>query len=411
MNQLRERELFAQTPPERLPVAAFNEYRAHCDQTSDAFRRIGLLGRDSYLRAAGDPRTVFYEVDGHAMPALVPIEYEGRYSSARCRSLTGKNMVMLLTAPLADVQRGLLRAVGVRQPGQHPDFAVVVEQFIPVDAGRPDQRERDDVVAGLAALGEFDQHEFVHPALQRVDLHRAAWMGMYDFSLTSAASAQPRTDASPYAKVVSAWHHMRSELQRPALPDENCDETLLFTSEQLAEHPEIVDGLWAISQVGFGEVLGAHHPVSMEVTKQFFVDHISTPGMLTCVRYRQGRPVCFGFIALSMDENPWLDLDCSLLSRELADARAEGEVLVHFFELISNGAEGLGLSKDILGLFLAIAARTGDDYRVSFESTNLSGTYIPGIATKQIEQTPGLHLRTPVRMLGKLSYWYLTRRR
>lgn len=387
-------------------VIGYAEYREFCDANSDSFRRVGLLSERAYEAAVSDPETVSTEIEGRIMPVLAPLGYEERYSAQRTQELTGKADVSLLTIPAASFANLSPEATDdIREKLAGKDIAVIIEQF--GEKGTEQYESlRDSIIDTLESAGQFEPGEFIHEELKEIPGHESAWMAMYGFSIETAAPETEKEGPVTGGDIIRAWDEYRNEQGLPEVPADDAEGTYLLTSQQLRENPKIIDDLWAISEVGFGKVLGAYHPISMEVTKQSFDEHISGDGILVAARYHEGEPVCFGFLAMDLDHNDWIDVNSSVLQEDARQAEERGEIPVHFFELISNGQRGMGYSPDILQLFFDLAGRTGGQYRVYFESTNLSALYIPVIAQQQVEASPSVHMTQQVAELDKLNYWY-----
>lgn len=387
----------------------FDEYRHLCDEETDAFRRIGILDANAYTEAITDSRTMFCTLEGNKIPALVPIEYEARYSKDRTKQLTGEEEVMLLALPLSLVREGMLMTEEIAaQVGDSPErFAILIEEPTELQEGDR-QADHQRIAQLLEGIGSLKPHEFIDERLDHLEKNRTAWMGIFSFSVDSTREIDPTILQLPvHEAVLAAWQAYCAEKGIETMPTEGTNETYLFSAEQLQAKPEIVGALWNISEIGFGQVLGKFHPISMEVTKNFFDEHIMSPGVLTAVRYRNGEPVCFGFMAPNMDHNDWLDCDSTVLGNDLDSASQRGEQVAHFFELISKGGKEVGLSPSVLGLLLELAARTRERWHIIFESTNLSETYIPRIAEHQVRRSANLQLSQPIEMLSQLDYWYL----
>ncbi|HET8669559.1 MAG TPA: hypothetical protein VFM05_02730 [Candidatus Saccharimonadales bacterium] len=399
----------ADTPECReIPEATYEEYRTFCNTETNAFRLIGIQNPDAYEAAKQDPRTVFCNIYGKRYPAATPIGYEARYEAERCQELTGKPDVLLLSIPLCKVYGGAMAAEHLTGgSGLSSDFAILVEEMNVMGHHRNKEADHQALVEALSAFGPMQANEFVHPQLETVPGHETAWMGIYGFSFAAKYEKTMPDEVDPDTAFETAWLEHCAESGKSPIPGEAAEGTYILNAEQLRQHPEIVDALWSISEVGFGKVLGAFHPISMEVTRRFFDEQIMADGIHTAVRYHEGVPVSFGFLALNMEHQDWIDNKSTVMQQEIQGAADRNETLVHVFELISNGPKGMSFSPDILRAFLEIAGRTGRRYRVLFESTNLSAIYIPKIATRQVAQSDWVDMSSPVRLLDKVDYWYL----
>ncbi len=375
----------------------FESYRNVCDSQDD-FRKIGIQDEDAFSAVLEDDRTVFFLHNGVQVPLLAPADHEKMYNLERCKDLTKKNNIMLLAVPL-DVVLGSRWDNLVDVP---EDTAILVEEFGDID------EESITATADNLPFRATKSQMFVNPNLVTVDGHDHAWMSAYSLSFEPKEGHSGHYDPEKLLEdVVNAWQSMRRANEKNVSPEAGTNDTYLFTSDQLRMNKEIIDKLWSIAEIGFGDVLGAHHPLSMEFTRDFFDEQVSSTDTLTTVKFIDGEPVCFGFLALGMENNDWINTDSTKIVNELKDAKQKKRPYVHFHELISGGEKGMGHSVDILTTFLGAAARTGYQYDVFFESTNLSSLYIPKIVENEIRTSDDVRSLEPIKQLGKLSYWAL----
>jgi hypothetical protein len=381
----------------REGVASFEDYRQVCE-TVNNFRKIGIQDKEAYDRVVGDPRTFFVEYGTVQLPLLAPIEFEKMYDEERCRDMTLRPNVLLLSLPLPL----LSEAMNPPEIVLGDQTTLIIEEF---GDGPHDSNEQRHHLPHFIK-GPARSFEFINPDLVSVPGHETSWMAGYSFQFgPDSEPSQPYVQGELGPMLMTAWDEYRVESGLSVTPSEKGSETHVFSAQQLAEMPEVIEGLWAISAVGFGNVLGAHHPVAMEFNREFFDRQIIADNTLTAIHFVDGQPVCFGFIGLDMTNNDWLDCNSDVMRHDIDEAEREKRAYVHFHELISNGFEGMGYSTNILRTFLEIAARTKLDYSIFFESTNLSSTYIPHIVESQIEASGGIAMKTPITMLGKLNYW------
>jgi hypothetical protein len=380
-------------------LATFVDYRTMCDRV-DNIRLVGIQDEKSYLKAILDPRTTFTDFEGKRVPLFAPIEYEKMYDLKSCIELTSKPNVMLLSLPLELIEK----EGGIGSVALDHDTAVIIEEFVQVNdvSILPSEHEAPFFINNPSVR----IMDFKHPDLASMPSNENAWMAAYSFEFgPNKDSATPfkQQDFKPH--VAEVWKEYCEANNQAETPHEGAEGTFFLFAEQLAQMPEVVDKMWSISEIGFGKILGAHHPVSMEFNREFFNQQTSASNTVTAIHYVDGQPVCFGFIGLDMSNNDWINTNSTVMKNELHEAEEAQRAYVHFHELISNGVEGMGYSTNILKTFLDIAARTHYDYSVFFESTNLSSTYIPAIVEKEISKVEGLLVKRDIKMLGKLTYW------
>ncbi|HSE29313.1 MAG TPA: hypothetical protein VLA77_01885 [Candidatus Saccharimonadales bacterium] len=386
----------------------YETYRAFCDVANDGFRRIGILDPEAYEWAVRDKRTILCNIDGRTVPALVPLDYEARYNDIRTKEMVGKHEVMLLTIPIDTVAEANFSLPQILEgQGLRGDFGILVEQLH--EGSEADiEFKRQELARQFAFFGDLQVYEFTDPRIDKPD-NKTSWMAVYDFSFKSEREYMgEKTGLKPVDALTEAWKAYKAEKSLPDEPSQDSNATYLFTARELMENQRLLNDLWAISEVGFGEVLGAYHPISMEVTKSFFQAHVTSDEVLTSVKFVNGKAVCFGFLAPNMEYNDWMDCDSTVLKESIQGAKENGKQVAHFFELISGGEAGLALSSSIIDLFLELASRTEyPDWHVIFESTNLSDMYIPRIAELLIRRSQNVLLTQPVKKAAQLDYWCL----
>jgi hypothetical protein len=401
-------------------VAIFEDYRQLCDQESASFRHLGILSTDGYERALKDEGTIYEVVDGKKVPAIVSIVHEDGYDAERCKQLTHKDEIMFLALPLMHVYAGALRE------GNDNGSEIISKSvaIVPESIGCYDDTH-DSVIAALSAFGKLEAHEFLDERLMKRPGHESAWMALYGCTITPMTHTSVVDEAIPREGVIvsaeakpfraakdfeSAWLEYRSEKKLPISPDENSNEVYVFTPQQLRDNAGVKDGLWHITQQGFGDILGKYHPVSMEETKKSFESLLISDGTYTIVRFHEGKPACFGSISFDIDKYDWLNLNSKPMHEELESSRLKAEVPLLFSEIISS-SEGKSYSSSVFHLVTDLCARTGQSVRLLFESTNLSSCYIPAMVKRLLTQSDSVKMTNPeqdIVEIARLKYWFAT---
>lgn len=384
---------------ERDPeIVGFEAYRELCD-TGD-FRKVGVQDEASYEAVLHDQRTVFTEYMGLKIPLLAPLQYEKMYNEERCRTISGKKKAMLLAIPFSHLKQMELQDTYTIDE----DTIVVVEEFVSTDDSiRLDQHDTSELP--FANVEPFD---FKSPALSANPRNETAWMAAYGFHMQPKEGPARIYEGDILGNdIIQKWHEHCVEEGQPEFPEERSTGTFLLSAEQLAMRPDIIEQLWEISQIGFGKILGADHPVSMEFNKQFFDKQISTSNALTAVHCVDGEIVCFSFVGFDMKNDEWLNEESDVIKDMITEAETSGSALAHVHELIGRGRMGMGHATKILDTFFEAVAKTGYSCSVFFESTNLSSMYIPPLITRNLDRSEIMTMTSDIEILGKLSYWGL----
>lgn len=377
---------------EVVPIASFEQYRTLCDSV-DEFRKVGIQSELTYKNVIEDPNSLYVEFDGMQVPLLAPIDDEKMYQENRCKMLTEREDVRLLAVPLAllDAQPG--------NPIRLPEHvAVIIEEFEPTQ----DSHE----LPGLFDAEGIEVIDFRNPDLAGFAGHETAWMASYKVTPVSESETPRRFEGGRVTpELMNLWKAMREEKGEPTEIMEHATGVYFFSDQELVANPWVIDGLWGVSEKGFGENLGKGHPLSMEFSREFFDTQITAPDTMTAVYFENGEPLCFSFIAPNFSTSDWLNLESTAMQEYSRKAEESQRVPIHWYELISKGERGMGFGVAVLNEFMELAARSGYTYEVFFESTNLSSLYIPDMVASQVGATPGLHVEGEVEKIGQLNYW------
>lgn len=397
--------LYPAGAPEVQPGAMpFDSYRQLCD-AQDSYRATGILDAEGYEKALHDPTTIYYQVGGQAVPALVRIGYEGGYDTERTKDMTGCNDTMLLSIPLSMVMEdGLPQERLSGGDTLSEEYAVVIED--PRKLHETDREGRQQRVAGyLSTLGIVEVNDFVDEDAKPG--HRTAEMNLYSLSYGPTEEARRKPSAS---NLDGAWQLYRQDRNLPEKPSATSQATYMYNGTQMRQHPELVDALWAISEIGFGQKLGKDHPVSMEESREFFEEYLFKPNNHTAIRYDEGQPVCFGSMLVDPRTCEWFNPEGSTdLQRELADAAACNETVMYFSEVISNGKVNAAYAMDIFKLFADLSGMTHEKSRLLFESTNRSSQYIPRGVQRAVDNSESVKFTSisrKVEKVARMDYWW-----
>ena len=330
---------------EKANAVGFEDYRRLCDST-DSFRRLGVLDEGQYYGGLKDPRTVYCRYGDNLVPILMPLEYEDGYDENRTRQLTQKNQPFLMVAPpdrLSNTEFIFNENSGVLAS----DMAVIVE--IPSAKTISNNDYAVEAARLLTPFGNFVARDFLDPRIKDPD-SQASFMSIFSFSF--APSEEITATYGDQVSFDEAYERIKTESGLPEKPDAKSNATYLYNSQDLRNNPDLVDELWEITQKGFGEVLGQNHPVSMEESREFFEEQIFNNKSFTGVRYYNGKPACFGTLSTGLAGFSWLNSKSTVLQEVVNLAAKENELTGLFSDIISNGEKGTLLSPDVMTIFL-----------------------------------------------------------
>ena len=371
----------------------YERYREIADTLNPAFRKTGIVDPGGYDRAMRDPRTVRLRIgEGLGvmeMPFLTPIEHVAGYDVERTKKLTGKQDVLLMTLPMVALTDAEI--VASRDEHSVPDRSAIL---IETEHGETDDIKQT-LPSLLAELGPHQPADFLDKRIEKPEL-QAATMAMYKARFTAAneqGEQLPRTNMSfheAYEQLLAEGHELTKH-------------TRLLDVQQLRESEAMVNELWDLCKDRF-DWLGDAHPVSMEDTKEFFDQLVLNDN--TLVRYDEnGKMACLGFFMSGMDECDWVkDSYSEGIEKE---AEAAGDQVIYFYGIASNSTNAMHYSRDVVQLLSHITKRMGGTFLLVFESTNMSGQYIPDIVMDYIGKSDGVRVTEPVKKDSQVDYWYL----
>jgi hypothetical protein len=178
-----------------------------------------------------------------------------------------------------------------------------------------------------------------------------------------------------------------------------------LSAELLRQRTDIVDELWDITQIGFGDkALGAYHPIAMEEgSRDTFEEVFLADNTYTAVQFKNGRPVCFGAMTFEAGNWPWVNQDVPEIRQLNDEVETHDETPVYFSALIAH-PDHVGSSPAVLSLAYEMAGRLGRPTNLIFESTNLSSMYVPRLVELQARRSKYASLATKVREVGRVAY-------
>jgi hypothetical protein len=404
---------------EALPKMDFETYRLMCDGGTDNFRRVGFLTEEAWEGAWADERTVFTAIGGQQVPALAPVGHEHGFDRSRTETLTSHENTLLLALPLSIVEEGALATPAHvwARGGLDPDAAILIEQPLPVGTEEISSEDRlvaykagqREVLSKIGAFGHLESHDFIDPRAEANTgiADGPAGMGYFMYSYESTEKAKKGVRAET---LDEAWIQYCAAHGMEPTPDENSTGDYLFTAEQLRDAPDIVEKLWGITAKGFGKVLGEYHPVSMEEGgPEAFKELLKVNGARIAVHYEDGEPMCFGLFSFDIDSWTWMKQDAPCVAETIKEVEASEEQMVGFAALISS-IEGVGHAHKVLGMLFELCGRMQIDWRVFYESTNFSFPIIRHLGETCVEDSKYVDVKTRVKLLDRIGYWYATRR-
>lgn len=378
--------------PERT-AADYETYRKVVDTFSPAFRKVGIVDEAGYERAMRDPRTVRMSIGTMDLPLLAPLEHASGYDVERTQRLTGQDNVYIMATPLSVLAAPDTNVYADKSEFQPEASAILVE------TAHSETADVQEVLPDiLNETGPYETAQFLDKRIRNPE-QQPAMMAMYETRFEAVDEAGEFIPATG-KNFFEAFDELEAE-GHPATTH-----TKLLHVDQLRDNEKLVDQLWDLCSDRF-DWLGDEHPVSMEDTKNFFIQMVLNDKTHTLVRYNDdSEPRGLGVFMPDLDECPWIKPEF----REMLTATTKnaGEGMGYFFGIATKNAEdAVRYGKDIMQMLALITHRRGGAHRLFFESSNMSSRYIPRLISVYVGQDMGLKMAEPISKTAQIDYWYL----
>lgn len=384
---------------EKLEALAFEDYRELCDAYSSiAFRKVGLVDEQNYRLIHNDPSTVWANIHNKKVPLFVDIRRAGGYDGGRTIELTEAQNGYLLTCPPA-----LIRDSGINlgEAVKRLDGAIIVETDSAASA-----EEKKWLTEELSSGAEvWEAYDFIDKRLLQNPENVNANMSIYE-----ARYVARDNEGLIVPRNHKTFKQVFEEEKKENLSGEN--DVRLIEAHDLRNNPELFDQLWALCDEKF-EWLGDFHPVSMQETKDFFSSIVFSDSTHTLVRSKKNdkgddEAVCAGFFMDGTDGLGWLHP--KYIEKVLSETHKNHEEVQYFYGIVSksNPEKQLGYAEELIRAYSRLVRRLGGEYRLIFESTNMSSMYIPRLVKEySAREAKGMRIDGDIKKAGTLDYWFI----
>ncbi len=375
-------------------VVSFRKYRGLCDAASGtSYRKLGIVDSHGYAAALSDSRTIITTLkSGLTIPLFVPMQYIGGYDAPRTQSLAKTHDTRLLAVPFSTLRHEVSLA---QHAAALRGVAVVVET--PVELTKKAKTlfaEQFSVVSGTP----WRVHEFKDP--RTPEGRQNANISVYEAGFEAHDHAgKPMPDTG-------------KTLTKSARELGLADNVTIIGSRDIHKNPELLAELWDLCAHKF-DMLGTFHPVSMEETQNFFEKMLGNQRTHSLVRFEvddkgKNKPVAHGFFMDDLSGASWLS-DAYIDDVEMRAAQKH-EKIVFFYGIVSRSTPEASMhySASIMKSLSHIGKYAGGRFRLVFESTNLSGLYIPRLVNEYTQgDKDGMTMIEPIKCLTGIDYWYI----
>ncbi len=380
----------------RNNILDWDNYRRIVDGKTDGSRKIGLLGKEKYEKSLRDPRSLFVVVEGFKLPGFVPIEYAEGYDEQRTREFvinpnTHENQQIYYYC----LPPGLLGQEELTRLSNQLQELLSQETIIFFDYNEHDslaKSELESIVSNLEGT-EISSIPLFEPNLGIKD--KQASLGLF-----VASTHRVFNDEERYLTNNSISEEFDFAVSNGEFEKYPYEGPTILTSKEIG--PELRSQMWQIYINRFRD-LGRFHPITMEDSIEGFNKMLDNPNTACSINFKNGSPVCWMAFLNDVDTVDWLN--SKFFTKENLQISPNEELL--FFPEIAAKDDDVGnYSEATLALAAKMVARTKKNYKVVFESTNLSRQYIPRLVEEYVEKTKVLKVDRPIEVDRQLYACY-----
>ena len=366
----------------------FEDYRRLCNEFSTAYRPVGILSEEMYQGALQDYRTIFQTVNYKRVPVFVSMDYSEGYDVDRCQLLTESEQLFLLTLPVSKLQK-----ISLTELDDRGGVAFVVESDS--EKYQQDKLTLMELLTeeGVASIAK----DFIDPRINDVE-SQPAEMSLYAGSTICLDETKKATSSSMDMKL--AFKLEGGEL----LPTTGLT---LLNEQDFKENSDIQEQLWDLFKDRF-QWLGDYHPVSMEDKREVFDEIIFSETTYVPARFEEGKLVCAGIVMHDLYQCPWIK---EQTIKKINDLDQKDIKPMYFFGIAAHkkndGDEQIKNMQEVVHYYCKLANILGTNFRVIFESSNMSSQYIPDSTRSYINSSGEVKLDDDIHKISSMRYWFI----
>lgn len=363
-------------------VVSFEAYRSFLDADTN-YRYAGIVSEQQYEEAIGDPTTIYARTEHGFVPSIVSLKYADGFDIGRTRKLVGGKEPMLATVDpsLVDIDQ----LAEVIESGK----VVLVESDSSDTQSFQESIRVSSVEKGLG----LSVNEFIDPRLDKEgqEFYKTAWLALYSAELDILEKQEQTTH-----DLISTFG---KENYFPA------DGLSVVSGDMLKNNPRAMEQLWDLFKDRF-EWLGDFHPISMEDTREVFEEIATSSETFTSAKFENGEIACAGIFMHDPSICSWLKPE--MFKQALSEDQGD-RLPMYFFGIASKkSGEALGRMAQVVKFHCDLAAKAGIKYDLTFESSNMSSTYIPASVEAYINASGTLQVNGGLERVKKTDYWFIS---
>lgn len=377
---------------ESLPIVSYRNYETVCNYSNDGSRVRGILSEEMYEIIVEDPSTEFIVVNSQRIPAFIDYKYgmSMGYDPEKCVALAGETekSIRILSIPVHELD----------DDGSHriADLIMADSSYIFFSDHNGDEASKFGSIIQSNGM-TFREKPLIDERAAKGDEQA----GLYLYSCRGIHD--PEQGEQRKVSLKDVRDYFAANYGPETTPDGKVTTSLMMGDEVTDAQ---VDELWSIYNNRF-DFLGEGHPISMQDTKEEFMELLRSPSVLisaSYAKYEDGseKLMCFTYFIDDIKRIHWLNQ--GFLEEKFTEM-GDSESITNVF---TPGVVSVGFDRSYAPLSIGLFAKMGDEagmsVNVMFENTNLSKKYIPRIVNGTMRRFCDTTIVESPRLLDEVQY-------
>ena len=373
-------------------IVDFNIYKTVCNYSNDGSRRRGILSEESYGEIIDDDTTGYINIGGCLVPALIDISHGWAmgYDVDKCRELASdlSSNVKVLALPIHEFDDD------ARQ--QFTDLLVSSNGCALYFSDHNGDESK--------ALSEIlDKTEMGHAEKPLIDSRAAKGDEQAALYLYSCYAEQNPDRGERQRLSLSDVQDYYDKHVGPSFTPDGGAVTTLNMGNRL--NNQETEEMWRIFDDMFKFLGGENHPISMQDSKEDFINMLRSDNTMISATYKVGENganelICFTYLIDNIENLYWLNQD---FFKKNSDKNPDYVTDIYTPGLVSKGGDRM-YAPLAIGFFTRVSDKSGQSVNMTFENTNLSKRYVPRFVDQSMSRECKHMTFEPSKLIDEETY-------
>jgi hypothetical protein len=373
-------------------IIDFKSYETVCNYSNEGSRRRGILSEELYGEIIDDKSTGFIKIGGCLAPALIDISHGMAmgYDVDKCKELASdlSTDIKILSLPIDEFDENEKR--------QFEDLLMSSNGCaLYFSDHNGDESKALGEILGKTGIGHAEK-----PLIDSRAAKGDEQAAMYLYSCY--AEQNPDRGERQRLRLSDVQEYYDKYVGPSYTPDGDAVTTLNMGDRLSSQQAE---EMWCIFDDMFNFLGGENHPISMQDSKEDFMDMLCSDRTMISATYKVGEDgtnelTCFTYLIDKIDDLYWLNQD---FFKKNSDNNPSYVTDIYTPGLVSKGGDRM-YAPLAIGFFTRVADESGLSVNMTFENTNLSKRYVPRIVDHSMNRECKHMTYKPSQPIDKETY-------